>query len=139
MAIQVSRFRSVDRKSKGQGMIPNYQQFMRPFLEIAFEANGSEVKLRDVINLLADKFNLTEEERNQTIPSGKQSVLDNRVGWARTYLTKAKLLKTVKRAHFVITERGIQALQDTNTVINNEYLKQFDEIRCIQRTKKRSR
>jgi len=50
-------------------MIPNYQQFMRPFLEIAFEANGSEVKLRDVINLLADKFNLTEEERNQTIPS----------------------------------------------------------------------
>jgi restriction system protein len=125
----------VDRKSKGQGMIPNYQQFMRPFLEIAFEASGSEVKLRDVINLLADKFNLTEEERNQTIPSGKQSVLDNRVGWARTYLTKAKLLKTVKRAHFVITERGIQALQDSNAVINNEYLKQFDEFVAFKEQK----
>lgn len=28
-------------------MIPNYQQFMRPFLEIANEAKGQEVKLRD--------------------------------------------------------------------------------------------
>jgi restriction system protein len=116
-------------------MIPNYQQFMRPFLEIAFAANGNEIKLRDVINQLADKFNLTEEERNQTIPSGKQSLLDNRVGWARTYLTKAKLLKTVKRAHFLITERGIQALQDNHAVINSEYLKQFDEFVAFKEQK----
>jgi restriction system protein len=60
-------------------MIPNYQQFMRPFLEIALAANGNEVKLRDVINQLADKFNLTEVERSETLPSGKQSVLDNRI------------------------------------------------------------
>ena len=52
----------MDRRTKGQGMIPNYQQFMRPFLEIAHAANGNEVKLRDVINELADKFNLTEDE-----------------------------------------------------------------------------
>jgi restriction system protein len=116
-------------------MIPNYQQFMRPFLEIALAANGNEIKLRDVINQLADKFNLTEEERNQTIPSGKQSLLDNRVGWARTYLTKAKLLKTVKRAHFLITERGIQALQDNHAVINSEYLKQFDEFVAFKEQK----
>jgi restriction system protein len=67
-------------------MIPNYQQFMRPFLEIAQNANGKEVKLRDVINQLADKFNLTEGERAQTLPSGNQPTLDNRVGWAKTYL-----------------------------------------------------
>jgi restriction system protein len=109
-------------------VIPNYQQFMRPFLEIAEAANGSEVKLRNAINQLADKFNLSDEERNETLPSGRQSVLDNRIGWARTYLTKAGLLKATKRAHFVITERGIQALQDTNAVINNDYLKQFDEF-----------
>jgi restriction system protein len=109
-------------------MIPNYQQFMRPFLEIAHATNGNEIKLRDAINQLADKFNLSDEERNETLPSGRQSVLDNRIGWARTYLTKAGLLKATKRAHFVITERGIQALQDTNAVINNDYLKQFDEF-----------
>jgi len=109
-------------------VIPNYQQFMRPFLEIAEAANGSEVKLRDAINQLADKFGLSDEERNETLPSGRQSVLDNRIGWARTYLTKAGLLKATKRAHFVITERGTKALLDTEALIDNKYLKQFDEF-----------
>lgn len=112
-------------------MIPNYQEFMRPFLQIAFKAynNGqvNEVKLRDVISQLAEQFNLTDEERTETLPSGKQSVLDNRVGWARTYLTKAGLLDVTRRAHFVITPRGIDALKD-NVDINNEYLKRFDEF-----------
>jgi len=109
-------------------MIPSYKQFMRPFLEIAKEANGSEVKLRDVINQLADKFNLTEEERSETFSSGKQTVLDNRIGWARTYITKAGLLEATKRAHFIITQRGLDALADPNTVIDNRYLSQFDEF-----------
>ena len=111
-------------------MIPNYQQFMRPFLEIAYQAKQqgeNEVKLRDVINALADHFQLTEEERSETLPSGRQLVIDNRIGWARTYLTKAGLLEATRRAHFVITERGIQAVQSNNP-INNVYLKQFDEF-----------
>lgn len=109
-------------------MIPSYQEFMRPFLEIAHQADGKEVRLRDVINQLADKFCLSEAEREETLPSGRQSILDNRVGWARTYLTKAGLLKTTRRAHFVITARGISALQDPSVKINNDYLKQFDEF-----------
>lgn len=111
-------------------MIPNYQQFMRPFLEIAYQAKQQgedEVKLRDVINALADHFHLTEEERSETLPSGRQLVIDNRIGWARTYLTKAGLLEATRRAHFVITERGIQAVQ-SKSPINNAYLKQFDEF-----------
>ena len=100
------------RKHQGKIVIPNYQQFMQPFLEIAQAANGNEVKLRDVINELADKFNLTEMDKAETLPSGKQSILDNRVGWARTYLTKAGLLEVTRRAHFIITERGTKALQD---------------------------
>jgi restriction system protein len=125
----------MDRRTKGQGMIPNYQQFMRPFLEIAQAANGNEVKLRDVINELADKFNLSEEEKSETLPSGKQSILDNRVGWARTYLTKAGLLEVTRRAHFIITERGITALKDKQAVIDNKYLKKFDEFIAFKEQK----
>ena len=69
---------------------------MRPFLEIAYHAKQQgedEVKLRDVINALADHFQLIEEERSETLPSGRQLVIDNRIGWARTYLTKAGLLE----------------------------------------------
>lgn len=103
---------------------------MRPFLEIAYHAKQkgeNEVKLRDVINALADHFQLTEEERSETLPSGRQLVIDNRIGWARTYLTKAGLLEATRRANFVITERGIKAVQSNNP-INNAYLKQFDEF-----------
>ncbi|QQX81686.1 restriction endonuclease [Shewanella sp. KX20019] len=116
-------------------MIPNYQEFMRPFLEIAQAADGAEVKLRDVINQIADQFNLSEDERTETLPSGRQSTLDNRIGWARTYLTKAGLLEVTRRAHFVITDRGIKALQDPNTLINNHYLKQFDEFIAFKEQK----
>jgi len=108
-------------------VIPNYQQFMRPFLEIANSADGNEVKLRDVINQLTNQFKLSEDEKSEKLPSGKQSILDNRVGWARTYLTKAGLLETTRRAHFVITSRGKKALSE-NIDINNEYLKKFDEF-----------
>ncbi|SGZ03974.1 Methylated adenine and cytosine restriction protein [Moritella viscosa] len=73
---------------------------------------ASEGKLRDVINALANKFEISEEEKVQTLPSGKQSILDNRVGWARTYLTKAALLEVTKRSHFIIIDRGVQALSD---------------------------
>lgn len=109
-------------------MIPNYQTFMRPFLEIVGAAGGKEVKLRDVINQLSDKFQLTDAEREERLPSGKQTVLDNRIGWARTYLTKAGLLEVTRRAHFVLTERGQLAVNDPNIIVDNNYLKQFDEF-----------
>ncbi|MFH4552847.1 restriction endonuclease [Vibrio alginolyticus] len=109
-------------------MIPSYQVFMRPFLEVVNAAGGKEVKLRDVINQIAERFQLTDDEREERLPSGKQTVLDNRIGWARTYLTKAGLLEVTRRAHFVITDRGQMAISNPNTVINNQYLKQFDEF-----------
>ncbi|EKD4047505.1 restriction endonuclease [Vibrio parahaemolyticus] len=109
-------------------MIPNYQAFMRPFLEVVHAAGGSEVKLRDVINQLADRFELSQKEREERLPSGKQTVLDNRIGWARTYLTKAGLLEVTRRAHFIVTERGRKAISDPSTEIDNHYLKQFDEF-----------
>lgn len=115
-------------------MIPGYQDFMRPFLEIAYKADGKEVKLRDVVNQLADRFDLTEAEREESLPSGKQTVLDNRVGWAKTYLSKAGLLESTRRAHFVITPRGIDAVKQ-GTDINNDYLRKFEEFTSFKDSK----
>ena len=86
------------------------------------------MKLRDIINSIADHFELTDDERAQPLPSGKQPILDNRVGWARTYLAKAGLIDSPRRAHFVITDRGITALKTPNLEISNQYLMQFDEF-----------
>tara|TARA_R110000764_G_scaffold105114_1_gene190834 strand:+ start:951 stop:1844 length:894 start_codon:yes stop_codon:yes gene_type:complete len=101
---------------------------MKPFLAILKQANGAEVKLRVIINGISDHFQLTEEERVEPLPSGKQAIIDNRVGWARTYLAKAGLIDSPHRAHFQITQRGLNALSNPNTEINTQYLKQFEEF-----------
>ncbi|MCG7532731.1 restriction endonuclease [Psychrobium sp. MM17-31] len=106
-------------------MIPSYQDFMRPFLEFAQQG---EIQLKDVKQHLIREFSLTDSDLSQLLPSGKQTVFENRVGWARTYLTKTQLLETTKRAHYVITPRGLDAVKDKNAVINVNYLKQFDEF-----------
>lgn len=106
-------------------MIPSYQDFMRPFLEFAQQG---EIQLKDVKQHLIREFSLTDSDLSKLLPSGKQTVFENRVGWARTYLTKTQLLETTKRAHYVITQRGLDAVKDKNAVINVSYLKQFDEF-----------
>ena len=64
---------------------------MLPLLE--FAGDGKEHKLSDAIEHLATThFHLTDTERKELLPSGKQSKFANRVGWAGTYLKKAELL-----------------------------------------------
>jgi restriction system protein len=84
--------------------IPDYQSIMLPLLK--FASDGQEHSLRGSIEALADEFDLTGEERRELLPSGQQATFDNRVGWARTYMKKAGLLKTTRRGFYLITDRG---------------------------------
>jgi restriction system protein len=106
--------------------IPDYQTLMLPVLKVA--GDGQEHRIGEVINQLAREFGLTEEEKQQILPSGMQLTFANRVGWAKTYLVQAGLLQATKRAHFKITDRGRKALAEGPPRINNEYLSQFAEF-----------
>src|SRR4029077_181904 len=106
--------------------IPDYQTLMLPVLKAA--GDGKEHRIGEVIDHLALEFGLTEEEKQQILPSGMQLTFANRVGWAKTYLVQAGLLKATKRAHFKITDRGRKALAEGPPRINNEYLSQFAEF-----------
>ncbi len=89
---------------------------MRPVLECA--ARG-EVRIGDVVDQLADRFELTDEERDELLPSGKQTRFANRVHWAKSYVKQGGLVRATRRAHFAITDRGKAALADPNAEINN--------------------
>jgi restriction system protein len=102
--------------------IPDYQSVYRPLLEIA--ADNQEHTFREAVDRIAKQFKLTEAEREVLIPSQGQRLLDNRVGWGRTYLTKAGLLESPRRGVFRITERGKLALKETRP-IDNRFLRQF--------------
>jgi len=83
--------------------IPDYQTLMLPLLKSVID--GVTYKTSEIKERLAIEFNLTPEERWELLPSGTQSIFDNRVTWARTYLVKAKLLDAPKRAHIKISIR----------------------------------
>ena len=104
-------------------MIPDYQTLMLPLLKLV--SDGQEHKYRDIIEKLAIEFEVTDEERKEHLASGNQSIFDNRVGWAKTYLKKAGLLDSPKRATFVITDIGRQTLSKNPDRIDAKYLRQF--------------
>jgi len=85
-------------------MIPDFQTLMLPLLK--YVSDGQEHKYRDIIEHLAAEFEVTDEERKELLASGSQAVFNNRVGWARTYLKKAGLLDSPKRAILMISDLG---------------------------------
>ncbi|WP_297861179.1 restriction endonuclease [Meiothermus sp.] len=96
---------------------------MLPLLRLA--SDGLEHNMDEAYEILAKQFGLTPEERTELLPSGGQSRYENRVGWARTYLTKAGLLESPARGRFRITQLGVQTLQSGVAEIDNTYLRQF--------------
>jgi restriction system protein len=106
--------------------IPDYQTIMLPLLQMA--ADRQEHSLREATDCLGEHFGLTEEELKELLPSGQSFAFGNRVGWARTYLKKAGLLKSTRRGHFAITDRGQQVAENPPERIDNKFLDQFQEF-----------
>jgi restriction system protein len=105
--------------------IPDFQTIMLPLLELA--GDSKEYKLAEAIELLAAHFNLTDTERRELLPSGKQARFSNRVGWSCTHLKKAGLLAYPARGKFQITQRGLDILAQKLPRISTSILKQFPE------------
>lgn len=113
--------------------IPDYQTIMLPLLKIA--EDKQEHSIREAIDYIANLFELSEQERKEVLPSGQQYIIDNRVGWARTYLKKAGLVESTKRSYFKITDLGLEILKKNPTEINIKFLEQFPQF--IEFRKKR--
>jgi restriction system protein len=107
--------------------IPVFQQIMLPLLRLL--EDKQEHSLRQVIDSLIKLFKLTQEEQHELLPSGKQAIFDNRVGWARTHLKKAGLIESTRRGFFRITDRGLQVLEQKPAKIDVKFLNQFEEFR----------
>lgn len=113
--------------------IPDYQTLMLPLLKLV--AQKGQLKSGEATALVSDHFKLTQEERETLLPSGKQEVIANRVGWAKTYMVKAGLLSAPQRGLVVITERGKQVLADNPKQINVQFLSQFPEFQKFRETR----
>lgn len=111
--------------------IPDYQKFMLPLLKYA--EDNLEHSINEAIDYLSNQFGITQEERNILLPSGKQTIVVNRISWAKTYLTKAGLLESTRRGYFQITQKGLDLLKTNPENIDNTVLMQFDEFKVFKK------
>lgn len=108
--------------------IPDFQSVMLPLLDLA--GDGQVWLTHDARDRLADQFGLTDEEREQLLPSGTQRTFANRVAWAISYLKQAQLVASAGRSQFQITDRGRAALATPPPRITIRYLMDnFPEFR----------
>jgi restriction system protein len=101
--------------------IPGFQDFMLPTLRLA--ADREQHRQRDVAARLAEECHLSAEERGELLAGGGNR-LNNRVGWALTYLAKAGLLDR-DRGRFRITTEGQNVLKDPPARIDIGFLRRY--------------
>ena len=102
-------------------MLPRYDEFYMPLLHVL--QDGKTYTMKEVKKRIAENLHLSDEALLERLASGRQSVYDNRVNWAKTYLKKAKVVESPKRAQIMITDRG-KALIASGEVVTNALLEE---------------
>jgi restriction system protein len=86
--------------------VPTYDKFIEPILRhLATQPDG--VPARDVHEAAAVVLGLTEDDREELLPSGVQAVFKNRSGWAHDRLKRAGLSASPRRGVWQLTAVGI--------------------------------
>lgn len=107
--------------------IPKYDEMYREFLEVL--SDGESHKISEIRDVLAILFAVSDDERMELLPSGKQPLFNNRVGWTRTYLKQAGLIENSARGVYHITDSGKNVLTANITQIDNNFLLNFDSFK----------
>ncbi len=79
-----------------------------PFLRCLADGQAKHTSVLQAA--IEESLNISEEDRQEMIPSGQSSKVANRVGWTRTHLNKAGLVEQVTRGHYRITPEGMALL-----------------------------
>lgn len=86
--------------------IPTHKEIRPELLKLA--SQKGIFKTKDIVDELADVFNLTEEERLRYYDSQNGNIFYSRVMWAKSGLYRSGLLDMVGRGTFKISDKGIE-------------------------------
>lgn len=117
--------------------VPKYDDMMLPVLICLSEKqDGDAATAKELRDYAAEYWNLTDEEKVETIPSGVARYMNN-VQWACTYLKQAGCITSPKRATFQIAQRGRDLLDSGIKKITQKDLSVYPEFKEFQnRTRK---
>ncbi len=108
--------------------VPTVDQLTLPLLQVA--GDGAVHTLREAATIITGQMGLTDAQRAEMLPSGKRTRFDDRLRWAKTYLTQAGLLRRVGWGKFQITPAGLDVLAGSPPVINRRFLMTFPAFRA---------
>src|SRR5712671_2349392 len=110
--------------------IPDYATLMLPLLK---RSASGVMRVLEAEKQMGEEFGLTQEERTQLLPSGKQRVLHNRAHWAKFYLMKAGLVSFPSRGTFVATDAGRALLARNPPRIDIDLLREYPSFEDFYR------
>lgn len=84
---------------------PQFVKYFGPVID-ALKELGNSGTPSEVREIIANKFNLSDDQLNETMASGTPRFL-NQVAWARFYLNKAGYIASSKRGVWSLTEKGL--------------------------------
>lgn len=109
--------------------VPKFVEFLDDFL---FALEDKEIhSLKNIKESMISSMQLTEEDLKELIRSGTETTFSNRASWASTYLNNTGLIERPSRAHYRITQRGIDAL-NSGKDIDFDYLRQFESFNTFK-------
>jgi restriction system protein len=107
--------------------VPKYDELTWPTL--AALSGGAERTTHEIAALLAREFSLSPEDQEARLPSGGQTYLMNRTGWAGFHIQKAGLVIRPRRSCWKITEAGEALLKEAPRKLDRAALMRFAAYR----------
>ena len=107
--------------------IPDFQSLMLPILNAL--ADGQEQPISQVRERVAAAEQLSAEDLQERLPSGRQAVFVNRVSWAVWHMEHAKLLERVRRGVYWLTQEGKCLLASQPSHIDLKLLREYPAYR----------
>jgi len=125
--------------------LPTYKEIKKHLLE--FLSDEELHTPRESYSYIASSFNLSEEEKGQLLPSGTEPIINNRVRWAKMFLSNADLLESPSTGRWKITSKGLALLKESpdkiylaaenlrnDEVLKNDQISETEEEKTFDNT-----
>jgi restriction system protein len=111
--------------------IPTYDQLIAPLLKVLAD-NPAGLKVPAAYEAVANAVGLSEDDRRELLPSGKQPVYMNRIGWANDRLKRAGLSKPPSEVSasrtWQLTEEGLEFAKDHGDSLDPAVVEQLAKV-----------
>ena len=100
--------------------VPAYSDLLWPTLQAAIALGGS-ASIAELDAAVIEREQLTPEQQSVLLSGGPQTVVQNRLAWARTYLKGMGLLTNSKRGIWAVTQEGQAATKESIEPLRSEF------------------